>query len=81
MNVTVRLSADLANLLGRSRLTVSLNQGATVADLLDSLQKQYPTLQQGLNSAVPIIAGRHVSHTRQLSAGQEVALLRPIAGG
>lgn len=81
MMVTVRLSADMANIMGKPRLSVPLQQGATVADLITILREQHPALQQNLNHVVPIISGQHVSPTQQLSAGQEVALLRPIAGG
>lgn len=81
MMVNVRLSADMANILGTPRLAVPLQQGATVADLITALREEHPALQQNLNHVVPIISGQHVSSTQQLSAGQEVALLRPIAGG
>lgn len=81
MNVTVRLSVGLAQSMGNPRLTVTLPEGATVADLLGQLQTDHPDLQSKLNSVVPMIAGRHVPNTESLSTGQEVALLLPVAGG
>lgn len=81
MMVNVRLSADMANILGTPRLSVPLQKGATVTDLITALREEHPALQQNLNHVVPIISGQHVSATQQLFAGQEVALLRPIAGG
>ncbi len=81
MNVHVRLSPGLAKEVGTARLTIRLADGATVADLLAQLRTEYPSLTNGLETAMPFIAGRHALQTEQLSAGQEIALLTPIAGG
>jgi molybdopterin converting factor small subunit len=81
MNVYVRLSAGLAQLIGHPRLAVSLAEEATIADLLAHLRQQYPVLEQRLGSAIPIIGGQHVTSAEPLLAGQEVALLLPVAGG
>ncbi|MCG3207905.1 MAG: hypothetical protein FOGNACKC_01505 [Anaerolineae bacterium] len=81
MNVNVRLSVGLAQSVGNPRLTVILPEGATIAELLVQLGDSYPQLQPKLNTAVPMIAGRHTPVSESLTAGQEVALLLPIAGG
>ncbi len=79
--INVRMSLGLAKLAGNTRLRVMLDEGATVADLLDHLCSQYPALKQKLNIAVAIVSGRHATASQTLSHGQEVALLIPIAGG
>jgi molybdopterin converting factor small subunit len=81
MNVNVRLSAGFAQTTGTTRLVVDLADGATIADLLGQLRASYPAMEAKLQAAVPTVAGRHVSPTQLLSAGQEVALLLPVAGG
>jgi molybdopterin converting factor small subunit len=81
MKVNVRLSVGLAQIVGNPRLTVSLPDNATVAELLVALGEDYPQLYPKLNTAVAVIAGRHTPVTTGLAAGQEVALLLPIAGG
>ncbi len=81
MNVNVRLSVGLAQAVGNPRLTVSLPEDATVAELLAELGASYPQLYPKLNTAVAVIAGRHTPVTESLTTGQEVALLLPIAGG
>jgi molybdopterin converting factor small subunit len=81
MNVRVRLGAGLAQLAGNPRLVIGLEEDVTVADLLDQLRSEYPALAQKLDTAVPMISGRHAAHTETLTAGQEVALLLPVAGG
>ncbi|MCB9419762.1 MAG: MoaD/ThiS family protein [Ardenticatenaceae bacterium] len=81
MNVSVRLSGDLAQQVGTARLQVTLAENAIVADLAAYLRQQYPAAEAWIDIAVPIIAGQHVSPTAKLAAGQEVALLLPVAGG
>lgn len=81
MNVNVRLSGDLAQQVGNARLHVTLAENATVADLVAHLQQQHPAAAARINIAVPIIAGEHVGPTTKLAAGQEIALLLPVAGG
>ena len=70
MNVNVRLSGDLA-----------LPDNATASDLVTHLQEHYPAAAARFTQAVPIVAGQHISPETTLRAGQEVALLLPIAGG
>lgn len=81
MDVQVRLSAGIAQFTGHTRLTVTLTEGATVADLLTHLRTEYPTSAQKLDVAVPLIAGQYVTQSAPLHTGQEVAFLLPVAGG
>ena len=81
MNIRVRFSAGLVPLAGNTRMAVTLSEAATVADLLQHLRTEHPSMTSGLDNAIPMIAGRHVAHSEQLSAGQEVSLLLPVAGG
>jgi molybdopterin converting factor small subunit len=81
MKVAVRLSGELAAQIGRPRLTLTLADGAAVADLTDWLCREYPASTPLLNTAIPIIAGRHVTPSEPLADSQEVAFLLPIAGG
>ena len=45
------------------------------------LRREYSEAAPLLDTAVPIIAGRHVTQSEPLVDGQEVAFLLPIAGG
>lgn len=80
MNVSVRVGAGLVLGTGMSRLSVTLDEGTTGADLLEYLREQYPEASR-LESAVLVSNGEHVSLSAPLSDGQEVALLLPISGG
>lgn len=81
MQVQVRLSGGLADQIGLARLNMTVQDGATVADLKAALCKQYPALKQGLDVALPVTGGRHIALTEPLMSGQEVAFLLPVAGG
>lgn len=81
MTVHVRLSAGLAQKVGSARLSVSMSEGATAADLREQLRAQHPGAAPQLALAVAVIAGQHVDWTVPLSSDQEVAFLLPIAGG
>ena len=81
MEISVRLSAGLAQFTGNPRLSVHLPEGATVADLLEHLRRQHPDLEPRLSVALPVISGRHVPFSEPLDSGQELALLLPISGG
>ncbi len=81
MTVQVRLGAGLAQKVGSARLSVTLSEGSTVADLREHLRAQHPGAAPQLAMAVPVIAGQHVAWTVPLPSDQEVAFLLPIAGG
>ncbi|HRW50007.1 MAG: MoaD/ThiS family protein [Caldilinea sp.] len=81
MHVSVRLSAALAQVTGSPRLQVEIDDDATVADLIQTLEQRYPALAPRLKHAVPIVGGNHATSQEPLTAGQEVAFLMPVAGG
>lgn len=80
MQVSVRFSAPLAQELGAPRLSLTLPDGATVADLVAILRSDHPRAER-LSAALPIIAGQYVPLDRPLAPDTEVALLLPVAGG
>lgn len=81
MQIQVRLGSGLAQEVGLPRVSATLPEGATVADLVAHLKTVYPHAAQRLDIAVPVVAGQHVSRTALLVADAEVALLMPVAGG
>jgi molybdopterin converting factor small subunit len=81
MTVRVRLGAGLARLSAAPFLTVAVDDGATVADLFARLGEDEPQLAPALRSALPVVAGEHVTRDQVLADRQEVALLLPVSGG
>ena len=77
----MRLGAGLATAAGTRRLSVALPEGATVNTLLHRLGQLEPGIASGLTSALPVVRGTHAGHEQELSDGDEVALLIPVAGG
>jgi molybdopterin converting factor small subunit len=81
MNISLRLGGDLVQSVGVARLTLHVPDHFTVDDLVREVAERYPNAASQLGLALPIVAGRLVSRTRQLEADQEVSFLLPIAGG
>ncbi len=93
MQITVNLLASLRKLAGDRAITLSLDSGATVADLLRAISDEYPALgariidgDGQLTGAVQIIInGRNVIWTDGLATILEpehnITLIPPVAGG
>ena len=81
MRVKVRLGAGLSRFADAPLLSVDLEEGSSVEDLLTALGAQQPSLAPALPSALPVVAGTHVEREQRLRPGDEVALLIPVAGG
>jgi molybdopterin converting factor small subunit len=62
-------------------MSIDLAEGASVDDLLAALGAQQPSLEPALPSVLPVVGGTHVERDERLQAGDEVALLIPVAGG
>jgi molybdopterin converting factor small subunit len=81
VQVRVRLGAGLSRLSTAPALTLELEDGATVDDLIVRLHDSEPELAPALRSALPVIDGAHAERRRPLEDRQEVALLLPVSGG
>jgi molybdopterin converting factor small subunit len=81
VTVRVRLGAGLQRLAAAPWITVSLAEGATVADLFARLGAQEPDLAPALRSVLPVVRGEHVTRDQTLDDRVEVALLLPVSGG
>jgi molybdopterin converting factor small subunit len=81
VRIRVRLGAGLSRFADAPQLSIDLADGASVDDLLAALGAQQPQLAPALASALPVVAGTHVERAQRLRAGDEVALLIPVAGG
>jgi molybdopterin converting factor small subunit len=78
MTIAVLLFASWADALG-SRLSVELPQGASVADLLRELQGRVAS--RALPVPMVAINQRYAAHDQVIQAGDEVAIVPPVAGG
>jgi molybdopterin converting factor small subunit len=83
VHVRVRLGTGLTR-FSRTRapaLTLELDDGATVDDLIARLRADEPELAPALRSVLPMIDGAHAERRRRLEDREEVALLLPVSGG
>jgi molybdopterin converting factor small subunit len=80
MNVTVLLFASYADSLGKSSLEMALNPGDTVSDVVARVRSMPGA---GTLPVDPLVAvnERYAKRDRVLSAGDEIAIIPPVAGG
>jgi molybdopterin converting factor subunit 1 len=80
MTVTVLLFASYADIVGRSEIELDVESGATVKDVIAQVRalgdahRLPPTPMVAVNE-------QYASRDRELHAGDEVALIPPVAGG
>ena len=78
MTVTVLLFASYAEAFGRSSLELDLRPGSTVRDMIDELRSG-----RGILPAQPLVAvnEQYALPDQVIRAGDEVAIIPPVAGG
>jgi molybdopterin converting factor subunit 1 len=80
MSVTVLLFASYAEALGTSSLQLELESGATVTDVLAELHRR-PGAERLPRAPLVAINARYAAMGSALRAGDEVAIIPPVAGG
>jgi molybdopterin synthase catalytic subunit len=81
IQVRVLTFASLRQIMGMSSLTVDLASGATVADLMERLSKDFPTAAPHLVRAIVAVNQDYAARTRTLIPNDEVAIFPPVSGG
>lgn len=81
MKLDVLFFASYRELVGEERVSVELEDGATVASLVETLRSRGQAFTRLPER--PAVAVNHtvVPHAHPLEPGDEVALLPPVAGG
>jgi molybdopterin converting factor subunit 1 len=80
MSVTVLLFASYADALGASSLSVDLPAEATVADVLSNLMAR-PGAERLPPAPLVAVNQRYARVDSPVRAGDEVAVIPPVAGG
>jgi molybdopterin converting factor small subunit len=96
VRVTVKLGAPLSQVVGESKVTLTLSEGTTVAELLAELHARYPDFEAGLKGKglrqpfheilyQLFVNARPVPFERaaatRLRDGDRIYLFLPVAGG
>ena len=79
MTVTVLLFASYAESLGSSSLSLDMPEGSRVSDVVDAVRSR----SAGKLPPRPLVAVNqaYASATDLVAAGDEVAIIPPVAGG
>ena len=81
MKVTVKLFARMRELVGAGTLERNINDNATITDLLQTLQDEFPKLAEIAPRTIISINREFADHKAQLADGDEVAFFPPVSGG
>jgi molybdopterin converting factor subunit 1 len=81
MEVRVLFFGLLKDVCGRAAESVTLRDGATLADLLDYYEQRIPKLKTFLPSVALSVNQEYSSPERSLHPHDEVAFLPPVSGG
>ncbi|MBB5039145.1 MoaD/ThiS family protein [Prosthecobacter dejongeii] len=71
----------LRDITGHEEITWQMPEGASVADLLDSLYRRWPKLEDWDSSLLVAVDLTYVKKTELLHPQCEVALMPPVQGG
>jgi molybdopterin synthase catalytic subunit len=81
IKVTVKLFARLREVVGAGKVERELSTGATVGDLLGTLQTEYPNLVDLSRRTIVSVNQEFAAPDRPLHDGDEVAIFPPVSGG
>ncbi len=81
MKVTIKLFARMRELAGADTLERDIGQNATVSDLLETLQNEFPRLAEIAPRTVISINQEFADPHSKLAEGDEVAFFPPVSGG
>lgn len=81
MNIHIRYFASLREIVGSSEETLTLEQGASVADVRTLLLARYPRLQDAVERSTYAVNKKYVPLESLLQDGDEVVFIPPMGGG
>ncbi len=81
MEIQIKLFATLKDRAGTNKISVTVEEPATVATLLAATEKAYPTLATSLPIALVSVNKAFAGKDTAVSPGDEVALFPPVSGG
>jgi molybdopterin converting factor small subunit len=81
MKVRVQFFSNLRDASGVSEIDVDLNEGATVADLLEQLYARTPALRAWDRSILVGAGVEFVSRDHVIRPNEEIAVMPPVQGG
>jgi molybdopterin converting factor subunit 1 len=81
VNVRLLYFQNVRKLTGESAATLALADGATIADLMETLVQRHPALRSSLPSLLFAVNEEHARRSTVLREGDTVAVMPPFSGG
>jgi len=81
MRVRVKLFAVARELAGRSEVEIAVAEGATVADVRQTLAAAVPALAEVLPHTLLAVDAQYANETTVVTEQTELALIPPVSGG
>lgn len=81
MKCEVLLFAQLREAIGRERLSIQLRDGATVADALEAMSREHPSIASMRKTIAVAVDQEYQPPTTVLRDGCTLALIPPVSGG
>lgn len=81
MKIKIRLFATLRQEAGWAEQALDLSEGATLADALAALERDFPALRLAGRPVYAAVNQEYAQPGRALAAGDVVALFPPVSGG
>ena len=81
MQCQVLLFAQLAQAIGKDRITIELSNGSTVNDALTKLAQEHEIIAQMRNSIAVAINEQYCNANTEIKDGNTIALIPPVSGG
>jgi molybdopterin synthase catalytic subunit/molybdopterin converting factor small subunit len=81
MRVQVLLFGILKDLAGKSTLEIELRDGASVRELQEACERQFPAMKPMMPSIAVAVNQQYTGSSARLKADDEIALLPPVSGG
>ncbi len=81
MELAVRFFALYRERAGRRVASIAVPEGATVAELLRAVRRQFPQLAPPDVNIVVAVNEEYAEPDRRLNAGDDICLIPPVSGG
>ncbi len=81
ISIKIKFFAYARELVGRKDITVEMNSGSTVKDLMEHVLTKYPSLKEISNHIIIAVNKNTCTSDRRLKDGDQVAILPPVSGG
>jgi molybdopterin converting factor subunit 1 len=78
---TIHLFATLKEIVGATRISVELDEPATVATLVDNLIARYPALKPISQNILISVNQNFAGYSQVITSEDEIALFPPVSGG